>query len=178
MKIVEIPEDALAALLVKAGVEQAPAQFLAMFKAQLASGRKFQKRAKAAFGSTFWLGFSALFSLVSFLISPNIEDFLGAVLLGGMTVVEIHVRKWFLEFNPKACKVGFWNQSLFAVLFLVYGAYHAMVASVPPALMELAGPEFSDAITAMSRITYGGIGIVCAACQFGLGLYYLTAARK
>ena len=78
---------------------------------------RFARRARAAYGSRFWLLISAVVSWISFVMGPDVEGFIAGVLLTGMTVVEFRVRAFFLAGDDRAPIWGWWNQCLFAVLF-------------------------------------------------------------
>jgi hypothetical protein len=168
-KLIQIPEDTLLCLLEKAG--QDPAEFFNVQNARVAMGTAYQKRANAAVWSILWLSLSTLFSAVSFLTGFDPEDIIAAVLLGGMTIMEIKVRGWFLAGDPNGARFGYWNQSLFACLFLVYGAYHYNAGSVSPEVAQAIGP-YSDTFLWVSKATYASIGVIGAAGQYWLARYY------
>ena len=168
-KLIQIPEDVLESLLEKAG--QNPAEFLQAQSASIAMTNAYQKRAKTAFGSILWLSLSTLFSAGSLLTGFDKEDLITTVLLGGMTLMEIQVRRWFLEGNPQGARYGYWNQSLFACLFLVYGVYHCSAGTVSPEVAQAIGP-YADTFLWVSKTTYATIGVVGAACQYWLACYY------
>ena len=157
------------ALLVKAG--QDPTEFFKLQSAKIATATAYQKRAKAAVWSILWLSLSTLFSACSLLTGFNAEDIIATVLLGGMTVVEINVHRWFLAGNPQGARYGYWNQSLFACLFLVYGAYHCCAGTISAEVAQAIGP-YSDTFLWLSKVTYASIGLVGAAGQYWLACYY------
>lgn len=174
-KLVQIPEDVLDDLLRQAGINDAPKQFLGRHKHKITAGEIYQKRAKVAYWSIMWLGFSAMFSLLCFAKFRDFEDFISVVSLGAMTYTEFRVRKWFIEGDSRGSIYGYWNQTGFAVFFLIYGAYHALT---PPELLsspifsEVFGAEQLALIATTVKMCYAIIGIVCAACQYSLALYY------
>lgn len=151
--------------------------FLGRSTAKIEAGKSYQKRAGSAYWSIVWLGASTLFSLVGFLSSYSLEDLLSTLLLGGMTVVETRVRKWFLEGDARGAIFGYWNQTLFALLFLVYGGYHFLHTEVPKELTEALGSQYDALYSQMSRIGYAVIGLVGGACQYALALYYRRGGK-
>ena len=168
-KLVQIPEDALLCLLEKTG--QDPAEFFKVQNVRVASGNACQKRARAAVWSILWLSLSTLFSALSLLSGFNVEDLIATVLLGGMTIMEIKVRGWFLAGDLKGATYGYWNQCLFACLFLVYGAYHYSAGAVSAEVAQVIGP-YSDTFLWASKASYAAIGVIGAAGQYLLACYY------
>jgi len=174
-KLFQVPEGVLVQLLKDGGHSSSPREYLAAHRHKIEAGEMYQKRARVAYWSIVWLGFSTAFSLFSFAVHQNWEDFISVILLGTMTYVEFHVRRWFIDGDIRGSTYGYWNQTAFALAFLVYGIYHALIPSPilsSPALLELAGQE---AINRLVMIATGGyllIGVVCGACQYSLALYY------
>ena len=175
LKLVQVPEVELRRLLESQG--ETLEGFLGKATATIKAGMEYQKRARTAYWSILWLGASTLFSLLGFLSAHDIEDLLSALLLGGMTFLETRVRKWFLEGDKRAAHYGYWNQTLFAVLFLVYGAYHMFHTEVPRELTEVLGSQYDSLYGQMSMVTYGVIGLVGGTCQYALALYYRRAGK-
>jgi hypothetical protein len=133
------------------------------------------KRARAAYWNRFWLLLSTLVTVASFLLGPNVEDFISGVLLIGMTIVEFKVYTLFLEADVRGATYGWWNQCLFASLFLVYGGYHGTFVSVSPAIQEMVDPSMISSVTNIERLSYYTIGVIGAAGQFWLACYYRRA---
>ena len=172
VKLLQIPEETLEELLAKAGIQQSPEEFLAGIQDTLQAGKNYQKRAGAAYWSTIWLGISAGFSLISFLLDHNLEDGISTALLGTMTYTESQVRIWFLKADPRAAVYGYWNQCLFAALFLIYGGYHYFTVTVPPEVTQAVGSQLDGVFLQTAKLSYAAIGIVGGACQYLLALYY------
>ncbi|MEO6846757.1 MAG: hypothetical protein ABI443_04920 [Chthoniobacterales bacterium] len=172
--LLQIPRDALVSLLAEAGRQETPEEFLNQQHLQtiIRKGDSFQKRARAAYWSRFWLGLSAAISLISLFISHDWEDFLSVIILGGMTVVEVKVYRWFLEGDNRAAIWGWYNQCLFSLLFLVYGTYHFFTVTVPPEISQSLGESTGLVYVSIAKITYFSIGIAGAIGQFILALYY------
>jgi hypothetical protein len=175
LKLVQVPEAELRRLLESRG--ETLEGFLGKATATIKAGVEYQKRAGTAYWSILWLGASTLFSLLCFLSDHAIEDLLSTLLLGGMTFVETRVRKWFLEGDARAAIYGYWNQTLFAVLFLIYGGYHFIHTEVPRELAETLGSQYDSLYGEMSMITYAVIGLVGGTCQYALALYYRRAGK-
>jgi hypothetical protein len=175
LKLVQVPEEELRRLLASHG--ETLEEFLSQSTAKIEAGKQYQKRAQSAYWSILWLGASTLFSLFCFVTSLSIEDLLSTLLLGGMTVVETRVRKWFLEGDEKASIYGYWNQTLFAVLFLIYGGYHFFHSEVPKELNEVLGTQFDALYSQVSKIGYTVIGLVGGTCQYALALHYRKAGK-
>jgi hypothetical protein len=175
-RLVEVPEDALQALLQGSG--QTVEEFLRANRARIQTGREFQKRANAAKWSRLWLAASTLFCLVSLVTGRDIEDLISLVLLGSMTCVEFKVRNWFLNGDPRGAIYGYWNQTLFAALFLIYGAYHFVTASTPRSATEMLDASYAPLVLQLSRIFYAVVGLVGAAGQYALALYYKRSLRQ
>lgn len=173
--MVQIPEVELKRLLELNG--ETLEGFLSRSTAKIQAGKEYQKRAGSASWSILWLGASSLFSLIGFLSSYSIEDFLSTVLLGGMTLMEMRVRKWFLAGDARGSFYGYWNQSLFAILFLVYGGYHVLRTEVPKELNEYLGSQYDDLYSQISRVGYAAIGIVGGSSQYLLALHYRRAGK-
>ena len=174
-RLIQVPEDVLKDLLRRAGIQDDPQQFLNSHKHKVTAGEIYQKRAKVAYWSIMWLGFSTMFSLFGFVLYRDFEDFISLVILGAMTYTEFRVRKWFIEGDIRGSIYGYWNQTGFAVFFLIYGAYHTLTPPEllsNPQLAELAGQELMNMVGMMTKISYALIGIVCGACQYSLALYY------
>jgi len=168
-KVVQIPEDVLLGLLEKAG--QDPVEFFRVQNLQVLAGKAYEKRANAAVWSILWLSLSTIFSALSLVTGFNAEDVIATVLLGGMTIMEIKVRGWFVAGNPEGARYGYWNQTFFACLFLVYGAYHYCTGTVSSEVSQAIGP-YSDTFLWVSKATYAAIGLVGAAGQYWLACYY------
>ncbi|HUB67251.1 MAG TPA: hypothetical protein VL981_07195 [Candidatus Methylacidiphilales bacterium] len=179
-KLVQIPESNLEALLREAGRTESVESYLrsAEVQATLAQGNRLLKRAGAAYWSRYWLLFSAVLTWGCFLFSPDLEGFISGVLLTGMTVVEYKVHALFLAADVRGSIYGWWNQCLFAVLFLIYGGYHGMFPAVPPDLSELADQSMVVIpIVSLVRIFYYTVAIVGSIGQFSLACYYRAARR-
>jgi len=182
-KIIPVPREQLEQLLREAGSQQTIEQFLNRTEIQAAiqTNKLYQKRAAAARWSRIWLLASTLFSLGSFVSSPNPEDGIASLLLGGMTVLEFKVHSWFLQIDPRGPLWGFRNQCLFAFLFLAWGFYHYLV---PPSAKELGGMGLGELgmgdLTAMvqnlERIFYAVVGTIGALGQTILAFYYRRAS--
>ena len=110
-------EDVLQALLKGSG--QTVEEFLRANRAKIQIGREFQKRANAAKWSRLWLAASTLFCLIPLISGRDFEDAISVLLLGAMTCMEFKVRDWFLKGDSRAAVFGYWNQTLFAGLFLI-----------------------------------------------------------
>jgi hypothetical protein len=178
-KLVQIPEAALAALLREAGRPESVDAFLATTEMQAAivHGERLTRRARAAYWSRFWLFFSAVISWLGFLGGWDFEDFLAAVLLTGMTAVEFKVYHFFLAADPRGAVYGWWNQCLFALLFAIYGAYHALHPTLPPEVGSLVDPDMAPTVLQFEGLFYAIIGLVGATGQFALACYYRAARR-
>lgn len=175
IKLVQVPESELKRLLVANG--ETLEGFLSKSSGTVEAGQQYQKRARSAYWSILWLGASTLFSLIGFVTSFSLEDLLSTLLLGGMTVVETRVRKWFLAGDVRASLYGYWNQTLFALLFLLYGGYHALHPEVPKELTQMMGGDYDVLYTQVSRMSYAMIGVVGAICQYALALHYRRAGK-
>jgi hypothetical protein len=175
-RLVEIPEDVLANLL--KGTGQSVEEFLQANRSRIQTGRDFQKRARAAKWSRMWLAASTLFCIVSFITGRDVEDAISALLLGSMTCVEFKVHDWFLEGDLRGAIYGYWNQTLFAVLFLVYGAYHYFGPAAPQAATDLLDASYTPVILQLSKIFYATVGIAGAIGQYVLALYYKRSLRR
>jgi hypothetical protein len=175
LKLVEVPEAELRRLLENNG--ETLEGFLRRSTPKIEAGKNYQKRAKSAYWSILWLGTSTLFSLICFLSSHSIEDFLSTLLLGGMTYVETRVRTWFLEGDARAAVYGYWNQTTFAVLFLIYGGYHVLHTEVPNELNEYLGGQYDALYSQISKMGYAVIGLVGGTCQYLLALHYRRAGK-
>jgi hypothetical protein len=180
-KLVHIPESSLAQLLREAGRTESVEEYLRSGEVQetLTAGNRLIRRARAAYWSRFWLFFSALVSWVLFFAGPDFEGFLSCVLLTGMTVVEFKVHAFFLAADPRGATYGWWNQCLFAVLFLIYGGYHGTFVTVAPSISAMADPDVLpiSMITALYTFFYYTVALVGAIGQFSLACYYRAAAR-
>jgi hypothetical protein len=186
-KLVQIPEAALEALLREAGHPESVAAYLASSNVQTlaAAGQRLVKRANAAYWSRFWLFLSAAVSWLGFVSGPDIEGFIACVLLTGMTVVEYKVYHFFLAADVRGAIWGWWNQCLFAALFLIYGGYHGTFVTVPPlATSTLADlgveglqGDLQSQLTELTRLTYYTIALVGGVAQFSLAWYYRRALR-
>jgi hypothetical protein len=147
----------------------------------------FARRARAAYGSRFWLFLSAVVSWIIFVMGPDVEGFIAGVLLTGMTVVEFRVHAFFLAGDERGPVYGWWNQCLFAALFAIYGWYHGTYVTITPllqhavdAVLPLYGLEESDVlplVTTYVSLFYYLIGVVGMVCQFGLACYYRSARK-
>ncbi len=151
--------------------------FLGRTTGKIEAGKSYQKRAGSAYWSIVWLGASTVISLIGFLSSYSIEDLLSTILLGAMTVVETKVRKWFLEGDARGAIYGYWNQTLFALLFLIYGTYHVLHTEVPKELNEYLGSQYDALYSQMSRMGYAVIGLVGGMGQYLLALHYRRAGK-
>jgi hypothetical protein len=179
-KLVQIPESNLESLLREAGRTESVETYLrsAEVQATIAKGNRLLKRARAAYWSRYWLLFSAVLTWVFFLFAPDLEGFISGVLLTGMTVVEYKVHSFFLAADVRGSIYGWWNQCLFALLFLIYGGYHGIFPTVSPDLNELADQSMvSIPIVSLERIFYYTVAIVGAIGQFSLACYYRTARK-
>ena len=179
-RLVQIPEEALAALLHAAGRPESVETFLASaeMQAAIALGEKLRRRARAAYWSRFWLFFSAAVSWLGFVGIWDVEDLIAAVLLTGMTVVEFKVYRFFLAADPRAAIYGWWNQCLFAFLFAVYGAYHTVYPVLPTLATAMVNdPDAIPILLQFDRLFYAIIGLVGAGGQFALACYYRAASR-
>ncbi|MEO6054019.1 MAG: hypothetical protein ABIP97_08415 [Chthoniobacterales bacterium] len=176
-RLVQIPRDALVDLLAEAGREETPEEFLNQqhLRAVIEKGDNFQKRARAAYWSRFWLALSAAVSLVSLFATQSREDLICVIVLGAMTVVEVKVYQWFLEGDNRAPVWGWYNQCLFSFLFLIYGSYHFLAVSEPSEIIKDLGPAVGSLYVNMSRLFYAAIGIGGAIGQFILALYYRSS---
>jgi hypothetical protein len=178
-KLVQIPEAILESLLREAGRTESVEDYLrsAEVQAQVETGRRLLKRARAAYWSRFWLLLSTFITCVSFLAGPNFEDFISALLLTGMTVVEFRVYAFFLAADVRGSIYGWWNQCLFSVLFLIYGCYHGTFVSVSPDVQGMLDGGMLPTLVGIERIFYYIVGIVGALGQFWLACYYRTARK-
>jgi hypothetical protein len=184
-KLIQIPEATLAALLREAGRPESVEAYLASgeVKAAVATGAKLLRRANAAYWSRFWLCFSAVVTWLGFVAGPDVEGFIGGVLLTGMTVVEFRVYDFFRAADVRGAIYGWWNQCLFAVLFLIYGLYHGTFVTISPEVSDLvanfngdgSGGNLLPSVMQMTRVAYYTIGLVGAIGQFWLACYYRLA---
>jgi len=175
-RLVEIPEDALQELLNASG--QTVQEFLRAQAARIRTGRGFEKRANAAKWSRLWLAASTLFCLVSLISGRDIEDAISVLLMGAMTCVEFKVHDWFSKGDSRGAVYGYWNQTLFAGLFLIYGAYHVFTASAPQTISDVLDASYAPLIIKLSKLFYGTVGIVGATAQYVLALYYKRSLPK
>ena len=177
--LIQIPRDHLENLLKEAGRHQTVEEFLNKSEIQstVRTVGLYQKRAKAAAWSRMWLLASALISAASFLFSPNKEDLVASILLGGMTVLEFKVHTWFLHADPRGALWGYRNQCLFALLFLIYGLYHFLIPTPHKELAELGMQNLDEAVENLEKIVYAAIGIGGSTGQYMLALYYRKAAK-
>ena len=175
-RLVEVPEDVLADLLKGSG--QTVEEFLRANGAKIQTGREFRKRATAAKWSRMWLAASTLFCLVSLIAGRDFEDAISFLLLGAMTCVEFKVRDWFLKGDSRGAVYGYWNQTLFAALFLIYGAYHYFTASVPQTATDMLDASYTPMALQASKLFYVTIGVVGATGQYILALYYRRSLRR
>jgi len=178
-KLVQIPESTLETLLRQAGRTESVEDFLRSAEIQSAvqASHRLLKRARAAYWSRFWLFFSAFVSWISFLFGADLEGFISGVLLTGMTIVEFKVYSLFLTADVRGSIYGWWNQCLFALLFLVYGGYHGTFVSISPDVRGLVDPTMLPMMVRWERFFYYTIAIVGAAGQFYLACYYRTARK-
>jgi len=181
-KLIPIPREQLEQLLKDAGSTQTVEQFISQsaLQAAIQTHGLYKKRAKAAQWSRLWLFASALFSVGSFIFSPNPEDALAGILLTGMTVMEFKVHSWFLHADPRGPLWGYRNQCLFAILFLLYGTYHCVVPAPSRELAEFAELGDGDLVAMVQKLEpvfYATVGLVGALGQFLLALYYRRAAK-
>jgi hypothetical protein len=175
-RLVEIPEDVLQGLLKDSG--QTVEEFLRAHQAQIQTGREFQKCATAAKWSRLWLAASTLFCLISLISGRDLEDAISVLLLGAMTCVEIKVRDWFMKGDSRGAVYGYWNQTLFAALFLIYGAYHYFTVSAPQTMTDMLDASYTPIVLKLSKLFYCTVGIVGATAQYVLALYYKRSLRK
>jgi hypothetical protein len=175
-RLVEIPEDVLAGLLKDSG--QTVEEFLRAHRGRIQTGRVFQKRANAAKWSRLWLALSTFFCLISLIFGRDLEDAISVLLLGAMTCVEFKVHDWFLKGDSRGAVYGYWNQTLFACLFLIYGAYHYFTVSAPETATEVLGAGYTPMVLQLSKLIYAIVGIVGATGQYVLALYYKRSLRK
>jgi hypothetical protein len=175
-RLVEIPEDALQRLLEGSG--QTVEEFLRANRARIQTGREFQKRANAAKWSRLWLAASTFFCLMSLISGRDLEDAISLILLGAMTCVEFKVRDWFLKGDSRGAVYGYWNQTLFALLFLIWGAYHYFTATTPEAAADILDASYTSAALQLSKLFYVVVGIAGAIGQYVLALYYKRSLRK
>jgi hypothetical protein len=178
-KLVQVPKSALEALLREAGHVESVEAYLASPEVQTAieTGSKLIKRARAAYWSRFWLLFSAAVTWVGCSVGPDLEGFVSGLLLTGMTIVEFKVYTLFLAADVRGAIYGWWNQCLFAFLFLVYGGYHGTFVSVPTELQGMLDTESLSTVVPLERIFYYLIGVVGAGGQFWLACYYRAAGK-
>lgn len=178
-KLVHVPEAALEALLREAGHMESVEAYLASAEVQAAvqTGNRLIKRAKAAYWSRFWLLFSALVTWAGVLTGPDLEGLVSGLLLTGMTILEFKVYALFQAADVRGAIYGWWNQCLFAVLFLIYGGYHGTFPTIPPEVQGMVDAESLSTVLAVVRMSYYTIAVVGAAGQFWLACYY-RAARK
>ena len=178
--LLPIPRESLAKLLAESGSTQTPEEFLKQREIQsaVALNANFAKRAKAAYWSRLWLLLSATISIISWIFSPNWEDFIAGLLLSGMTVVEFKVHQWFLENDPRAPLWGWRNQCLFSALFVLYGAYHLLIPSPSLAVLDEMGVEnMAASVTEIEKIFYFSVGLGGALGQLLLARYYKNATK-
>lgn len=178
--LIQIPKEQLEKLLRESGSQQTTEQFLNQTAIQDAvrTHALYQKRAKAARWSRIWLLASTLFSAASFFSSPNPEDAISTLLLGGMTLLEFKIHTWFLQSDPRAPLWGYRNQSLFAILFLAYGTYHVLVPTSARELEGLGVENLGGMVQHLEQITYATIGLVGGVGQYLLACYYRRVTRK
>ncbi len=175
-RLVEVPEDALRGLLKNTGLTVE--EFLLTHRVKIQTGREFQKRANAAKWSRLWLAASALFCLYSLVTDHDIEDGISLVLLSAMTWMEFRVHEWFLRGDSRGATYGYWNQTLFSVLFLIWGAYHFFTATVPPEASDMLDASSATLALQISKLFYVIVGLVGATGQYILALYYKRSVRK
>jgi hypothetical protein len=178
-KLFQIPESSLEALLREAGRKESVEDYMRSVEVRLEvqKGQRLLKRARAAYWSRFWLLLSALVSWSSFLSKPDPEGFVIGAVLTGMTVVEFRVYSLFLAADKRGSSYGWWNQCLFALMFLLYGGYHGTFVSAPADLGGMIDPDMFPMIESSERLIYYTIAIVGAAGQFCLACYYRAARR-
>lgn len=95
-----------------------------------------------------------------------------------MTCVEFKVHDWFSKGDSRGAVYGYWNQTLFAGLFLIYGAYHFFSASAPQTITDMLDASDAHIVLQLSKVFYGTVGLVGATAQYGLALYYKGSLRK
>ena len=178
-KLIHIPESALETLLREAGRTESVADYLRSAEVQstIQAGQRLLKRARAAYWSRFWLFFSALVTWVCFVSGPDLEGFISGVLLTGMTVVEFKVYSLFLAADVRGAIYGWWNQCLFAFLFLIYGGYHGTFVSISPDVRGMVDPDTLPLLVSMEQVFYYTVAIVGAGGQFCLACYYRAAPK-
>jgi hypothetical protein len=145
------------------------------------------RRARAAYWSRFWLVLSAIVSWLSFLLGPTFEGFLAAALLTGMSIAEFQVYRLFRADDLRAAAIGWWNQCLFAALFVIYGGYHGLFVTISPGLrqavdtaLELRGMDETMMVPSLHddvRLCYFAIALVGGIGQFGLACFYRSAGK-
>ncbi len=174
-RLVEVPEEALQELLNGSG--RTVEEFLQAQRAKIRTGRGFEKRANAAKWSRLWLAASTLFCLVSLVSGGDIEDGISVLLLGAMTCVEFKVHDWFSKGDSRGAVYGYWNQTLFACLFLIYGAYHFFTASASASMMDMLDASYTPLVLKGMKLFYAIVGFVGATGQYLLALYYKRSLR-
>jgi hypothetical protein len=108
----------------------------------------------------------------------DIEDVIIVIGLATVTFFEYRVHRYFRDGNPAAPSLGFRNQSCFAAGILIYGLYHAFIAThlqVPSEYIETMDPSTTAMVQAFERVFYLIIGIVGGISQFALAWYYRSA---
>ena len=173
-KLIQIPEEALHELLLKAGET---IEFLNLQNDKVKASQKYQKRAKSAYWSIWWLASSTIISLISFYYEHDLEDLISVILLGIMTGIEFNVRRWFIEYDVRASIYGYWNQVTFAILFLIYGTYHYFTITLSPEILNIIGgnAQLEPIILQMSKTFYIAVGIGGGLGQYFLARYYKYA---
>ncbi len=94
-----------------------------------------------------------------------------------MTVVEFKVYQLFLAADVRGSIYGWWNQCLFALLFLIYGGYHGTFVTIPQELQGMVDEDSISMVRDLTRFFYYTIAIVGAIGQFWLACYYRLARR-
>jgi hypothetical protein len=175
--LISIPREALAELLRASGSPLTPEQYLASLP-ELGAAKKYPGRAKAAAWSRNILLVVAVLAGVCLPFGFDLEDVIIVIGLATVTFFEYRVHRYFRDGNPEAPGLGFRNQSCFAAAILIYGLYHAFVATqiqVPAEYREVMDPSTTAVIQGFERIFYLIVGIVGGISQFGLAWYYRSA---
>ena len=146
------------------------------------------RRARAAFWSRLWLVLSALVAWASFAFGPDLEGFIESILLTGLSVVEFKVYDLFRSEDLRAARIGWWNQCVFAALFVIYGVYHGTVVTISPMLQQLVDAALAAQGTDESmlqpslhddvQLCYYSIAVVGGAGQFWLACFYRRARNE
>ena len=170
-----MPEQALEELLRKAEKSNLT-DFLKQQAPVIATGKSYMRRQRSAFWSIMWLSLSTFFALIALMFSWRFVDLLSLGVLGTLTYYEVKVHQLFRDGDPKGAILGYHNQCAFAVFFVVYAVYQSFSVTVPPELAQATSPAFSSLYVTGSRCDYAFIGLVCAAGQYMLAIFYRSTA--